>query len=392
MNLLYTLTAYPPFIAGAQMHQHQLAKALVAQGHDIQVLCHWNQARRDWLLGTTLLHPPNADCVHEGIPVHRLGLSAAEKLRLAPIVPLYYPLMPWAIQQIAPIFATKIAPFAQTADLIHNVRIGREGLTYAARQVATQYDIPFVLTPVHHPRWQGWRYQVYNQLYRQADAVIALTESERNILITLGVKPDRIHVTGVGPILAPQANAERFRATFAISAPFVLFLGQHYLYKGFRQLLMAAPVVWQSFPDLHFVFIGPAVGQSERLFQAFPDPRIHRLGPVDLQTKTDALAACEILCLPSMQESFGGVYTEAWSFKKPVIGGRIPAIADVISEGEDGLLVEQTADEIAAAICSLCQHPGTAQRLGEAGYAKVQRSFAWAQLAKQTLQIYQQLC
>jgi glycosyltransferase involved in cell wall biosynthesis len=57
------------------------------------------------------------------------------------------------------------------------------------------------------------------------------------------------------------------------------------------------------------------------------DPRILELGSVDLQTKTDALEACTLLCLPSTQESFGGVYTEAWSFKKPVIGCDIPAVS-----------------------------------------------------------------
>ena len=390
MNLLYCLTAYPPFIAGAQMHQHQLAKAL-APDHSVQVVCHWNQARRDWLLGTTLRHPPHEDSNYEGIPVHRLGLSWVEKIRLVPIVSLYYPLMPWAVMQIAPVFAKKIAPFARTANLIHNVRIGREGLSYAARQIAKQYDIPFVLTPVHHPRWQGWRYRVYNQLYQKADAVIALTESERQILFALGVKPDRIHVTGIGPILAPRADAQRFRDTYEIASPFILFLGQHYLYKGFRQLLEAAPQVWQSFPEVHFVFIGPPVGLSEKLFAAFSDPRIHRLGTVNLQTKTDALAACDLLCVPSMQESFGGVYTEAWSFQKPVVGGRIPAIADVIADGQDGLLVNQRADEIADALCMLLRNPSLAREMGMAGYAKVQKYFTWMQLAAKTERIYRHL-
>ncbi|MDB9525411.1 glycosyltransferase family 4 protein [Oscillatoria sp. CS-180] len=390
MNLLYCLTAYPPFIGGSQIHQHQLAKVL-AEEHLTQVICHWNQHRTDWLLGTTLFHPKGGNYSYEGISVHQLELGWKEKLCVVPVLPLYYPFMEYSVKLIANILAPKLKNFAQRADVIHAVRIGREGLIYTARQLAAQLDIPFVLTPVHHPRWQGWRYRVYNELYRRADALIALTDHERQMLIETGVKPERIHVTGVGPILAHEGDGERFCKTYNINSPFVLFLGQHYLYKGFRQLLEATSLVWKSCPDMEFVFAGPAVKQSEQFFKTYRDRRIHRLGTLDLQTKTDVLAACSILCVPSSQESFGGVFTEAWSFKKPVIGGRIPAVADVISHGEDGLLVEQRPEEIAEAICTLWQQPDYARRMGEAGYHKVKAQFTWPQLANKTLQIYQQL-
>ena len=72
--------------------------------------------------------------------------------------------------------------------------------------------------------------------------------------------------------------------------------------------------------------ITPRTPFSQKFFtQQPPDPRLIELGTVDLQQKTNALAACTLLCLPSTQESFGGVFTEAWSFEKPVIGANIPA-------------------------------------------------------------------
>ena len=50
--------------------------------------------------------------------------------------------------------------------------------------------------------------------------------------------------------------------------------------------------------------------ETDHRFQE-TDPRIHRLGSLNLQQKTNALAACTLLCVPSTQESFGCVYTEA---------------------------------------------------------------------------------
>jgi glycosyltransferase involved in cell wall biosynthesis len=112
---------------------------------------------------------------------------------------------------------------------------------------------------------------------------------------------------------------------------------------------------------------------------------------VSLAVKTAALAACDLLCVPSTQESFGGVYTEAWSFGKPVIGCPIPAVKAVITDGQDGYLVEQEAAAIADRINYLLHHPDQGARLGQAGYAKVQGRYSWPQLARQTLAVYDQL-
>ncbi|MBD1861226.1 MULTISPECIES: glycosyltransferase family 4 protein [Trichocoleus] len=390
MNLLYTLTAYPPYIGGAQLHQHLLAQQLKSH-HQIQVCSHWDHHRTDWLLGTTLRAPSQSrDYAIDEIPVHRMGLSWREKLRMAPWLPLYYPWMSVALPAIAQPLIQNLQPFAQAVTLIHNVRIGREGLSYASWRVAQQRQIPFVLTPVHHPRWVGWRYQQYIRLYQLADAVITLTEVEKQTLITLGVRQKRIAVTGIGPILAPQADAAAFLQTHQITGPMVLFLGQHYRYKGYQQVLQAAHLVWQKFPDAHFVFIGPAVKQSEHDFQN-TDPRIHRLGKVDLQEKTNALAACTLLCVPSSQESFGGVYTEAWSFAKPVIGCSIPAVAEVIEDGVNGYLVEQDPSQIASRICDLLSNPATAEGMGLAGQRKVEARYTWSQIAARTERVYEQL-
>ncbi len=381
MHILTAITTYPPSTGGAQLHQHLLLQQLQHR-HNVQVVSQWDRNRTDWLLGTTL-RAPEQSCNYaiDGINVHRLGLSKWEKASLTPYVPIYYPLMRHALPPIAACLERHLYPYAARADLIHNVRIGREGLSYAAFQVARHRNIPFVLTPVHHPRWVGWRYRAYNQLYTLADAVFALTNSEKQTFIQLGVKEERITVIGHGPVLANEVDADSFRQKHHIDGPMVLFLGQHYEYKGYRQLLEAAPLIWRKIPEAHLVFIGPPVENSEVIFRTAADPRIHRLGNVDLQTKTDALAASTLLCVPSTQESFGGVYCEAWSFAKPVIGCNIPTVAEVISDGIDGYIVEQKGGEIADRICQLLLDTGTARHMGAAGKQKVEERYTWPRIA-----------
>jgi glycosyltransferase involved in cell wall biosynthesis len=387
MKFLYTSTTYPPSVGGAQIHHHLLARSISAK-HSVQVISHWDTNRTDWLLGTTLKAPTHhRHYTIDGIPVHRLGLSWQEKIKIAPYLPLYYPVMGIALPRISAGLQQHICPYAQEYDLIHNVRLGREGLSDASWQAARHHDIPFVFTPVHHPRWVGWRYRAYINLYRHADAVIALTHAEKQVLIELGVKEEKISITGIGPVLAPEANAQDFRDRYNIQGPLVLFLGQHYRYKGYQELLDAAPLVWQKVPDAQFVFIGPAVKKSEQAF-VNQDRRIHRLGKVDLQEKTNALAACTLLCVPSMQESFGGVYPEAWHFGKPVIGCQIPSVSEIISDGVDGYTVQPQPAQIAERICHLLLHETEAQAMGKEGKKKLEAKFTWERLSELTEQAY----
>ena len=322
--------------------------------------------------------------------VHRIGLTRQEKFSIAPFVGFYYPLMGICLPEIAKVLERHLAAWVPNPEIIHNIRIGREPFSYASYSLAKKNDIPFVLTPLHHPRWSGWLHRYYLDLYRKADAVIALTGSEKLTLIGLGVDESRIHVTGIGPVLADSWDAERFRQKFSLGKdPFILFLGQKYAYKGIDILLQSTSKVWKKFPEARFIFIGPRTDYSSKLFSTISDSRILELDKVDLQTKTDALAACTMLCVPSSQESFGGVYTEAWMFEKPVIGLDIPAVSEVIDHEVNGLLVDSKPEAVANCILEILSNQILAQSLGAAGFKKVKECYSWDYLAFRTRQIYQ---
>ena len=389
MNLLYTITAYPPSIGGAQLYFHELSKALSAD-HHVQVVSLWDTNRTDWLLGTTLRAAGGPhEYLHEGVQVHQIGFNLFEKLAMLPAVLTYYPLMDLVLPYLSAITQAHLAPYASNASLVHNVRIGREPLSLASLQIARRKNIPFFFTPLHHPRWRSWLYRHFHRIYRLADGVIALTQAEKRILVELGVEENRITVTGMGPILSDSANERAFRQKYHLGYdPLVLFLGQKFEYKGVGALINAAQLVWQRFPETQFVFIGPRTDYSIKLFANMTDQRILEIDKVSLQEKTDALAACTLLCVPSSQESFGGVYTEAWSCYKPVIGCPIPAVSELIDDGVDGFLVKQLSADIADRILTLISDPGLAHSMGVAGQRKVNERFTWQHLSALTEQAY----
>ncbi|MGA2065254.1 MAG: glycosyltransferase family 4 protein [Thermoguttaceae bacterium] len=393
MDILYASTLYPPAIGGSQIHLHCLVARLQAMGHRVQVVTHTSRYRTDWLRLSTFACERRRNYQYEGVPVAQLGLSAAGRLRAFPWAMCYYLLMGPAVRHLSALIGEQLAAIEAAPALVHVTRNGREFLAQAALDYARRRRIPLVLTPNHHPRWRGPLYRQYDRIYRAADALIVLTAAEKELLAAQkGIAPERIHVTGIGPVLAAEFSAEAFRRRYGVPGRFVLYLGQQFRYKGVGAVVAAAEAVWRRHPDVQFVFAGPHSAYSRRLFARRRDPRLVNLAGIDLETKTAALAACELLCLPSQQESFGGVYVEAWSQRKPVIGGRIPPIAAVIDDGRDGLLSSQSPDELAAALCRLLADPAQCAAMGQAGWEKVQRQYTWPVLAQKTLAVYQSCC
>jgi glycosyltransferase involved in cell wall biosynthesis len=146
--------------------------------------------------------------------------------------------------------------------------------------------------------------------------------------------------------------------------------------------------VWSRHPRARFAFLGPRTPHSRRLFAGADDDRILELDTVSLQEKTDALAACNVLCLPSTQESFGGVCTEAWSLGRPVIVADIPALREVVADGVDGFVVPPEPAPLAERIATLLADPARAGEMGHAGRLKVQERYGWATLARLTEAVY----
>src|SRR5205823_9452068 len=113
---------------------------------------------------------------------------------------------------------------------------------------------------------------------------------------------------------------------------------------------------------------GPHSPFSRRFFERRSRPWLQVLGPVSAQEKWDAIEAATVVCLPSRHEAFGRIFLEAWSKGKPVIGGRIPAVADVIEDERNGLLVSPgSAAELSQALERLLRDPALATALGRRG-------------------------
>ena len=77
----------------------------------------------------------------------------------------------------------------------------------------------------------------------------------------------------------------------------------------------------------------PALSETERLASS-PSARFSD------DEKPSMFDALDVFAMPSVAESFGIAYLEAWMCRKAVIGSRIGSTECVIHDGVDGVLVD----------------------------------------------------
>ncbi len=100
------------------------------------------------------------------------------------------------------------------------------------------------------------------------------------------------------------------------------------------------------------------------------------------------LARAALFVYITHSEGLGSAALLAMSAGVPVIASAVGGLREIVRDRENGLLVENTAEAIAAAIGELLAAPDFARRLGRAGRATVAQRFTVERMAQGTLGAY----
>lgn len=266
-------------------------------------------------------------------------------------------------------------------DIVHAFDLAKPAQVSDALQVARQSGAVFALTPASAVG--VWPDPVAARAACQAaDVLFALTSAEAGELIEAGASPDRIRFIPQACELVGRPEPARFRRMHGLTGPVVLYVGRRVAFKGYLVLLESMARVWDRLPEVTFLFIGPnsEAGAAEA-FRAHADRRLVDLGVVDGQTKHDALAACDVLCLPTSTDVFPLVFAEAWTLGKSVVSGDFPGSDLVVRQGVDGLIVKPRPEELADALTRLLADGQARQAMGRAGRLRAENEFGWDKIA-----------
>lgn len=256
---------------------------------------------------------------------------------------------------------------------VHFVGTGWDFFGFAMHKLARRRGVRFSVWPAVHPgQWGDDTIDL--RLYKLADTVFCQSRFEASHLCSLGLPQSKTVVTGLPPMCLSNGNAAPFRQKHALEEKVcVLFLGRRDPAKGYNALIEAWPKVVEAIPKAVLLLGGP--GESGSL--DLPTGSFRNLGVLDEQEKADALAACDVFCLPSLHESFGIVYSEAWSYAKPVVCGPAPAPREWVEDGITGLWSDGLPEGIANALITLLSDANLREKLGAAGQALQRARLSW---------------
>lgn len=229
---------------------------------------------------------------------------------------------------------------------------------------------------------------------RDAAFVVCISDFARSQLMAVLPEErwDRLEVVhcGVDP---SQFRPPADRAARAPGAPLrVLCVGRLVPEKGEAVLVDALARLRDAGRAVEATFVGD--GPSRAALEA----RVRALGLADRVTFTGAVgqseirglyARADVFCLPSFAEGVPVVLMEAMAMELPVVTTRITGVPELISDGQDGLLVAPgRADALADALARIDDDPQLAARLGAAGRVTVSEAFNLERIGPELAALY----
>jgi starch synthase len=290
------------------------------------------------------------------------------------------------------------------------------------------YGVPHVLTAHSLEPLRPWKAEQLGGGYRisswveqtavnAAGAVIAVSSGMREDVLRVypTVDPNRVHVVRNGidtDVWYPADTLDSSPGESVLtdigvdrSRPIVAFVGRITRQKGVAHLLAAAHdfdpdvqlVLCAGAPDTPEIAAEVSTGVAELADSRTGVFWVREMLPIG--KIREILSAAKVFVCPSVYEPLGIVNLEAMACGTAVVASDVGGIPEVVDDGVTGSLVHYAADDragyqarIAKAVNALIADPERAERYGRAGRQRCIAEFSWAQIAQQTLEIYQKVC
>jgi len=233
---------------------------------------------------------------------------------------------------------------------------------------------------------------------RDVDAIIAISQGVRNVLVKGGIKPGVIEVVPSGIDFSPfegRLSKDFLRNEFGFApddflAGIVAALEDH---KGHKYLIEAASIIKRRAPKVKIIIVGKGSLEYE-LDQQARGLQVHDL-VFFLGFREDVpriLASLDAFVLSSYLEGLGTSILDAMASRLPVVATDVGGIPEVVVHNETGILVPpRNPEALAEALIRLHDDRALALRLGEKGYKVVHEKFSSESMACRIIAVYQRI-
>jgi len=234
--------------------------------------------------------------------------------------------------------------------------------------------------------------------YSRADAIIAISQGVKRVLVEGGLDEERIEVVPSGIDLSAYEkeiprDALRREYHFSESDYLVGIIAQLEDHKGHRYLLEAAHLLRHHARKIKIIIVGEGSLRMDLSRQAESlDVKdvVYFLG--FRKDIPQILASLDLFVLSSHLEGLGSSLLDAMACRLPVVATRTGGIPEVIQHEKTGLLVPpKNPEALAGAILTLYHNRRLAARLAMEGYLHVHANFSARATATRTMEVYRKV-
>ena len=337
-----------PEAGGAEIHLHEIMRALVKRGHSVTQLASSFPGCEDTVTvdGIEVLRRGKWYAANFTLPLAYLRELRSRKFDVVVEdinkIPFYMPLF-----TRAPVLAIVPHLFGTT--------------------VFQEASFPFAMYVYSYER-------LIPAVYRGV-RFLAISESTKRDLTARGIKPERVSVVecGLDHDLYRPLPVQR-------DEKLIVYLGRLRKYKCVHFVIQAMKPVRERVPGARLVVVGD--GPYRRNLEALASSlglsdAVEFRGHVTQDEKVRLLSQAAVTANPSPKEGWGLTVVEANACGVPVVASRSPGLVDSVRDGQTGLLVEHgSVEQLAGKLVEILVDRGLRERLS-AGAIEWAQQFSW---------------
>jgi glycosyltransferase involved in cell wall biosynthesis len=259
------------------------------------------------------------------------------------------------------------------------------------------------------PGWEGTeRFALQRDLETlvavEADHVVVLSEGLRREMIARGVPAERISLAPNcvdAAAFTPQPRDRRLAHSLGLSKRYVLgFVGTLEHYEGLDDLLEALALLVREGLDLAVLIVGEGSASGhlrEETRRLGLEDRVVQLGRVAPDQVASHYSIVDAAVFPRLPLPVCEIVSplkplEAMAMGKPVIASNVGALAEMVADGETGLLFAKgEVRDLADTIRRLAADKALGERLGRRARQWVETERSWDVVAREVVRVCEHL-
>lgn len=251
--------------------------------------------------------------------------------------------------------------------------------------VFTIHDLIFVNYKAEASRAKRWYFQyVVRPAARRAFKVLTVSEfSKREIMQWAGLAASRVEVVynGVGETFTSEGPRRQ-------GAPYLLYVGNQRAHKNVDNLLKALASIAAPY-KVNLALTGSATPHTAALIEQLGlTERVQFLGHLPDEDLAAAYRGAVASVMPSHYEGFGLPVIESMACGTPVLCSNVTSLPEVA--GDAAVLVDPSAESIAAGLTKLLSDPKLQDELSKRGIARA-ATFTWEAAATKVRAVFDEL-